>query len=224
MERVGKLDCIIARPPGGVTKAVVVFLHGYGMQPDDIGPFAHSLGLAATFYIPEGPLRADPTGRAWWPIDQERRARAIARGPRDLADACPTGATAARNFLSEMLADVSRRHDATPLFLVGFSQGGMLACDCVLRDLPNVAGLGLLSASRISYPEWKPLCSRLKGLPILVSHGTRDSDLGFCAGEALREMCASAGGRVTWVPFEGGHEMPLVVWRALRKFILEAIK
>jgi phospholipase/carboxylesterase len=28
-----------------------------------------------------------------------------------------------------------------------------------------------------------------------------------------------AGARVFWVPFDGGHEIPLVVWRGLRKFL-----
>ena len=67
-----------------------------------------------------------------------------------------------------------------------------------------------------------PLASRFGGLPILVSHGTDDPDLAFRAGEALRDLCASGGGEVTWVPFEGGHEIPLVVWRAVRKLVMLA--
>jgi predicted esterase len=29
---------------------------------------------------------------------------------------------------------------------------------------------------------------------------------------------------VTWVPFDGGHEIPLIVWRALRKFLNALLK
>ncbi|HMU62895.1 MAG TPA: hypothetical protein PKA66_14015, partial [Gemmatimonadales bacterium] len=131
----------------------------------------------------------------------------------------PPGATAARALLGDIVEEVGRRHPGVPLVLVGFSQGGMLACDAVLRDGLELAGLALLSASRISADEWAPLSSRLAGLPILVSHGTHDPDLGFHAGEALRDLCTAGGGVVTWIPFEGEHGIPLVVWRALRKFI-----
>ncbi|MGE5183235.1 MAG: hypothetical protein ACM31C_14295 [Acidobacteriota bacterium] len=30
---------------------------------------------------------------------------------------------------------------------------------------------------------------------------------------------AAGGAHVTWLPFDGGHELPLVVWRGLRKFL-----
>jgi phospholipase/carboxylesterase len=61
--------------------------------------------------------------------------------------------------------------------------------------------------------------TRLRGLPVLVSHGRADADLAFAAGERLRDLLAGGGADVTWVPFEQGHEIPLEVWRALRKFM-----
>lgn len=219
--RVGQLRCTVVEPAGRPTRAIVVILHGYGMRPEDLSPFAHSLQLEATCYLPEAPLRAEDSGRAWWPIDQDRRAAAMAAGPRDLAAECPAGVGEAHTALSKVLDEVQRRHQGIPLILVGFSQGGMLACDYVLRHGAGVAALGLLSASRISADEWNSLSPRLAGLPVLVSHGAKDPDLSFQAGEALRDLCLGAGGVVTWVPFEGGHEIPLVVWRALRKFIRE---
>jgi len=60
---------------------------------------------------------------------------------------------------------------------------------------------------------------RLRGLPAFVSHGRADQDLAFTAGEALRDFVLAGGAEVSWVPFDGGHEIPLVVWRALRKFL-----
>lgn len=201
-------------------RVVVVLLHGYGMSPEDLVPFTESLGVPGWFYTIEGPLHAEGLGRAWWPIDQERRARALEAGPRDLHEEHPPGARPARARLTGFLAEVRRRHPGLPIVLVGFSQGGMLALDTVLRERSPISALALLSASRISADEWEPLGSRLAGLPILVCHGTNDPDLAFEAGEALRDFCASRGGDVTWIPFPGGHEIPLIVWRALRKLLL----
>jgi hypothetical protein len=82
----------------------------------------------------------------------------------------------------------------------------------------EVAALVVLSASRIAFDEWQPLLlgGRVRGLPVLVSHGEADADLAFGAGEALRDGLAAAGADVTWVPFAEGHVIPTVVWRRLR--------
>ena len=201
-------------------RIVVIILHGYAMRPEDLSPFTASMGTPGVFYLPEAPLEAEVDGRAWWPIDQERRAAAMAIGARDLFEEHPPGSEAARERLSGLLRELERRHEGLPLVLVGFSQGGMLACDLVLRERPKIAALALLSSSRIAADEWAPLTEHLAGMPILVSHGTDDPDLAFRAGEALRDLCIAGGAEVSWMPFEGGHEIPLVAWRALRKLLL----
>lgn len=205
--------------PSEPTTFVVVMLHGYSMRPEDLAPFAHSIGVAAHFLVPEGPVAAEPSGRAWWDIDREARARALAAGPRDLVNEHPRGAPVARAKLAALIVAARARWGAAPLVLAGFSQGGMLSCDTVLREAPSVDGLALLSASRISATEWQPLASRLAGLPVLVSHGREDDDLSFAAGEALRDFAAAGGADVTWVPHDRGHELPPVVWRRLRTFL-----
>jgi phospholipase/carboxylesterase len=67
--------------------------------------------------------------------------------------------------------------------------------------------------------EWLPLTNRLQGVPVFVSHGTQDLDLAFSAGEALRDFLSGAGANVTWIPFDGGHVIPLPVWRAFKRFL-----
>jgi phospholipase/carboxylesterase len=165
-------------------------------------------------------------GRAWWDVDAELRSASLARGPRDLAGEHPEGRPAARARLAALLSEVSRLSPGLPLIVIGFSQGGMLACDLVLHaaddgwPVPPLACLMLLSASRIAFDEWTPRLDRLKGLPVLVSHGRFDTDLAFSAGEALRDALAAGGAQVTWVPFDGAHEIPLVTWRQIRKLAL----
>ncbi len=202
-----------------VSQLSVVVLHGYAMEPEALVPFASSIGVPARFHFLEGPHRAVPKGRAWWPLDAERRARALAAGPRELASESPEGILDARATLLAALEAVRADAPLLPLVIVGFSQGGMLALDTVLRAQPRVAALALLSSSRILEEEWRPLAPRLAGLPILVSHGARDEDLAFSAGEKLRDFCLEAGAHVTWVSFDGGHEIPLVVWRAVRQLL-----
>lgn len=210
------LRTIIVEPQAPARLDVVV-LHGYAMVPENLSPFAHSLGVSARFLLPEGPVTATPAGRAWWDMDAE--SRDLAKGPRDLGAKRFPGAAAARQLLLGFLTQARAPAADCRLALVGFSQGGMLACDTLLREQPDVAALALLSSSRIAADEWTPLAHRLRGLPVLVAHGERDPDLAFAAGEALRDLVAAGGAEVAWVPFEQGHEIPLVVWRRLRKFL-----
>lgn len=197
---------------------VVVLLHGFQMGPADLAPFAQSIGLPDWFLFPEAPQPAETRGRAWWYINAAARDAAIARGPRDFAPQHPPDLPAARALLDALLDEVLVRAAGRPVVIGGFSQGGMLTCDAMLRAPRPVAGLALLSASRIALDEW-PADAGLAGLPVLLSHGRGDDDLAFAAGEALRDHLVALGGHVTWMPFDGGHEIPLVVWRALRKWL-----
>jgi phospholipase/carboxylesterase len=205
-------------------RVVVVLLHGFQMAPADLSPFAHSLQAPAWFLFPAAPLPAEPRGRAWWHIDAKARERALAAGPRDFAEQHPPDLAAARALLAAFLAALAPSVRGRPLVLGGFSQGGMLTCDTVLRagvEALGLSALALFSTSRIAFDEWQtlPAAARLGGRPVLLSHGELDDDLAFTAGERLRDFLAGAGAQVDWVPFQQGHEIPLVVWRRLRKLL-----
>ena len=198
---------------------VVVLLHGYAMRPADLTPFAHPLGVPALFLLPQGPQPSAAGGHGWWDIDAEARNAAVSRGPRDLAEQCPPGLGAARDRLAQFVEAVAAEYPPHCRVVGGFSQGGMLSLDFVLRGSSAVDGLILMSASRIARSEWELKRDRLGGLPVFVSHGRADQDLAFAAGEALRDFVLAGAAEVSWLPFDGGHEIPLVAWRALRKFL-----
>ncbi len=202
----------------------LVLLHGYAMRPSDLSPFAHSLGVPAFFLFPQGPLVSPGGGHAWWGVDEEARAAAIAAGPRDLTNEYPQGLTTARLQLDRFLDAVAADYPCSRRVIGGFSQGGMLALDWVLRCQKDLDGLVLLSSSRVTTNEWLPRRARLARLPVFVSHGGADTDLAYAAGEHLRDFVLESEAWVTWVPFEGGHEIPLIVWRALRKFLGALLK
>jgi phospholipase/carboxylesterase len=202
----------------------LVLLHGYDMRPADLSPFAHSLGVPAYFLLPRGPQSSPTGGHAWWGVDEEARQAAIAAGPRDLTNEYPLGLATARRQLDQFLDAVAADFKPARTVIGGFSQGGMLALDWTLRCTANPDGLVLLSSSRLAADDWLPRRARLRNLPVFVSHGTADSDLAFAAGERLRDFVLESAAQVTWAPFEGGHEIPLVVWRGLRKFLGTLLK
>lgn len=207
----------------------LVLLHGYAMQPSDLAPFAHSIGIPAYFLLPQGPVFSPNGAHAWWEVDLEARESALSIGPRDLANDHPHGLAAAREqfgkFLTAVTAGVKPgRTPSRTIIIGGFSQGGMLALDWVLRGNQRVDGLALLSTSRLALSEWESQRERLRNLPVFLSHGATDRDLAFAAGERLRDFLLESAAQLTWTPFEGGHEIPLVVWRGLRKFLAALLK
>ncbi len=200
-------------------RLVVVILHGRAMRAGDLAPFARSIGVPARFVFPQADLPLPGGGFSWWPIDEERRIEALQAGPRDLAEAHPDGRTAARSGLVKVLREARLRAPDAHLALVGFSQGGMLAVDTLLHEPIDVDALALFSSSCIALDEWRTRWARLRGLPVLVTHGRADSDLALSAGERLRDELLGAGADVQWLAFDGGHEIPLQVWRQLRKML-----
>ncbi len=206
---------------GRDVSAAVVLLHGYGMCAEDLIPFAHSLGARASFYIPQAPLALQHGKRAWWETDSTRVAQ-IKSSPRDLSDLDPPRRAPIRAQLAEFLHAVRRREPSLPLIVAGFSQGAMLASDHLFFDRAQVDGLALWSASCIAIEAWKARRGAAHGLAVSIAHGRFDPDLAFAAGERLRDFFIDAGAKVTWVPFDGGHEIPLVVWRSLKQMIAKA--
>lgn len=209
--RPGGLNAITIGAPDAAM--VVIVLHGREMAGADLAPFGHSLGVPAQFVFPDAPV-ACAKGHSWWPVDAEARLRRLSVGPMDLCEMDPPGRAEARERLDALLGQFHSRQRV----LVGFSQGGMLAMDYVLHG-GRVDGLALLSSTRIAFADWQPRLPCLAGLPILVAHGRTDAELAFAAGEGLRDAAMAGGAEVSWLPFDGGHEIPLVAWRALRLFL-----
>lgn len=202
---------------------VIVLLHGYDGFPSDLSPFAASLSLPARFIFPAGLVALDASdrgGRAWWRIDAAARAEAVARGERrDLSPTSPAGLPAARAALIALLDHVEGAYAPRALVVGGFSQGAILACDTALRTSRKLDGLVMMSGARVTATEWAPLLAGRRGLPTFVSHGRSDADLAFDVAETLASDLDRAGVVVTWLPFDGGHETPLVVLRALKRFL-----
>ena len=197
----------------------VIFLHGFGAGGDDLVPLARELRPppGVRFLFPAAPLALDPYGdsRAWWMIDVERL---LSASPADRSNEVPAGLAEARGLISGLLDQVEK--DGTRrVILGGFSQGAMLSLDVALhRDRP-LAGLVLMSGTRINGAAWKERMDRVRGLPIFMSHGTGDPLLSFAAARSLRDDLAAAGADLDWVEFPGGHEIPPPVLAGVSRLI-----
>jgi phospholipase/carboxylesterase len=188
-------------PPatGGAPHQLVVFLHGYGADGNDLiglgREWARLLPHAA-FVSPHAPepCGAVPMGRQWFNLTF-RDATEMVRGVKHAAPA-----------LNAFLDAELKRHNlpARALGLVGFSQGTMMALGVGLaRNPPPAAIVGYSGA-----------LATVEALPkdpgtapaILLVHGDMDEVIPVDAMFIAREQLAQAGIAVEWHVAQGiGH-------------------
>ncbi|BCS34364.1 esterase [Luteitalea sp. TBR-22] len=203
----------------------VLLLHGYSSAPAEWLPFTVTLmsGTDTRFVFPEGMTKgARGTGRAWWPLDLSSHVSGT--GLPDLTRTRPQGLADAAARVRTLLGEVTtrlggRRED---LVLGGFSQGAMVSAEVAFRSDVPLRALVLLSPTVIDEPSWRQGLSARRGLRVFVAHGRQDDVLSFALTSRWAETMRTAGLDVTWVPFDGKHEIPSSVVEALNAFLGKA--
>jgi len=167
-----ELDGPRIEPKGGAARQLVVFLHGYGADGNDlieIGRAWQQLLPQAAFVSPHAPevCGQGGGGKQWFNL--------TFRDP----DERWTGVNAAGPGLEKFLdAELTRRQlPASALALVGFSQGTMMALHIGLRRAAAPAAIvgysGMLVLPKDVDPDKFPLEIRSRP-PVLLIHGEQD--------------------------------------------------
>jgi phospholipase/carboxylesterase len=177
-------------PRGRTPTALVVLLHGYGANGDDLIALADAWQPAlpnVAFAAPNAPetIPGMQGGLQWFPL--------TLRDPSEYW----RGVEAARPLLDRFLEAELGRHRLPPegLVLVGFSQGTMMALHVGLRRPTAPAGIvaysGLLAGpEHLGQTPGRP--------PILMIHGEADDLIPIQALHIGREALAEASLPVEW--------------------------
>ncbi len=160
-------------PRAGVAKQLVVFLHGYGADGNDlidIGRAWQQLLPDAAFVSPHAPRPCGqaPMGREWFPL--------TFRDPNERWD----GVNAAAPVLNAFIDTELKRHNLadSALALVGFSQGTMMALHVGLRRAAAPAAIVGYSGMLVTPPNEADIDAFAAEIrsrpPVLLVHGDQD--------------------------------------------------
>ncbi len=183
----------------GTARSLVVLLHGYGADGEDLIGLGDALAGVlpdAVFIAPNAPepCRVNPMGRQWFPISW--------------IDGCSeaemtAGFAASAQLLQAWLAETMAAEGVSPAAtaLVGFSQGTMMSLHVGPRLTEPLAGVVGFSG-RLADPAQKPTSLP----PVLLVHGDRDEVIPVAALDEARAGLAAHGFAVRWHVSRGvGH-------------------
>jgi phospholipase/carboxylesterase len=204
-------------PRGGAPDALVVLLHGYGANGDDLIELAEGWRQrlpGAAFVAPNAPepIPGMPGSLQWFPLTM--------RDPNEYWRGTVAARPAVDRFLDAELA--RHRLPANRLVLVGFSQGTMMALHVGLRRTAAPAAIvgfsGLLAGpEHLAEAKARP--------PILLIHGEVDDLIPADILHVAREQLAHAGLLVEWHVREGlGHGIDQVGQEMAGHFIAGALR
>lgn len=188
----------LAPAAGGAPLQLVVFLHGYGADGNDLIALGREwapLVPHAAFVSPNAPepCAMAPTGRQWFDLSMGDMS-IIAEGVKRAAPALDA-------FLDAELA--AQGLGAEQLALVGFSQGTMMALAVGLTRKARPAAIVAYSGALATVEDLPPPG---QGPAILLVHGDMDEVIPIDAMFMAREVLGGAGSPVEWHVSKGvGH-------------------
>ncbi|MFZ4628706.1 MAG: alpha/beta hydrolase [Blastocatellia bacterium] len=182
------------RPP------LLLLLHGYGANEEDLFSLASYVDPRFLVVSPRAPITLAPGAYAWFNLGL---------GPQGFeydSREVRTGLDALGQFLDEVRNQY--QVDPSRVFLLGFSQGAMMALQLALTHPGLAAGVVALSGralpnldQQLSNPE------ALRGFPIFVAHGTIDAVLPIHHGRETRAVLSQLPVELDYHEYPMGHEI-----------------
>lgn len=169
-----------SRAPSPGAPPLLVLLHGYGSNEQDLFDLADWLDPRLHVVSARAPLALPWGGFAWYHLGGT---------PGNLVPDAASRA-AALDLLAKFVADLPARIGSDPqrTYLLGFSQGAILSLGLAMRAPERLAGVVAVSGYLDPALRNDPPPAALAHLPILQVHGAYDDVIPIAAAHATRAI------------------------------------
>lgn len=182
------LKYVVQQPPAQTRKPpVLIMLHGYGGEEQNMFQLRRFMPAHFLIVAARAPQPVSATGFRWFERDISIRNKYSGR-KEDLESS--------RKLLIRFVDQIVAKYHADPanVFVMGFSQGGIMSYEAGLTSPRTIKGIGVLSG--LLPQSLKPLIrpkTELAGIRIFVAHGTADGVLPYTDGKDAVDYLQSIG-------------------------------
>jgi phospholipase/carboxylesterase len=207
----------LVRPPLRVERSnppLLILFHGYGSNAEDLFDLAPHFPPELLIISAQAPIALQQGVYAWFPLDWSGGA------PRSR----PEDVEIARQHVRAIVGEVVAMYQGDParVFLLGFSQGAILALSAALTA-PNVAH-GVIALSGRLPEEVRPLIlpyAELPDLRIFMGHGTGDTVIPVAHARDARAHLDQQGIPLRYQEYTHGHGITGEEIRDIRRWFDE---
>jgi len=179
---------------------VLIVLHGYGSNENDLLSLASSFDKKFLVFSLRAPVSAGRGGYCWFALDflQDKTFRY------EYSAAVSSG-DAIMSFVSN--ACKSYKADSTQVFVLGFSQGAMMSYDLAFRYSQKIKGVVALSGLLMPQTEARPTTDKLKRCRFFIAHGTQDNVITYMNGGSAAAFIKKKGVAVEFKSYSTAHSI-----------------
>jgi phospholipase/carboxylesterase len=195
-----------AKLPNPDVHGVIVALHGWGANCDDLISLAPLVGLPNYLWIcPEAPFdHPMPSGKMWYDLQRP--------DPEGMSQSCEL----LSSFLEALPSMTGVALDKT--FLLGFSQGGAMTLDVGL-GFPLAGLIALSGYLQVTEAEVQEL-SQYQLPPILIAHGTEDSVVPISVARNTKGLFERLGIQLEYMEYAMSHEIRPEICERIYGFVM----
>lgn len=178
---------------------VIIMLHGYGSNEEDLFDLAKSFdGRFLTFSL-RAPYAADGQGYCWYKLDFL---------PNKQFKHDYKQASESRKKILSFISQACKNYgaDSTQVFILGYSQGAIMAYDVALNKPEKIKGVVALSGFILDETKKTKMDAfKIANVKFFIAHGNADNVVDYKAGEESAKFLQSKKNNVTFKSYDMPH-------------------
>lgn len=211
---------------------LVIILHGHGANPENYAGLFERVdtSLEAIVCAPYGPYpiyQAPVPGFSWYPRPEFYR-EVLARGvvvedrARRREEIETREQEVSESYVLAAIESVRARYpvDSNRIYVMGHSEGGVLAYGLALNNPAIIRGLIVVGARlRERHASEETISGAAGKLQVLICHSPEDTAMRFELAKAAHETLKAAGIRGELVAYAGGHGITTELVKTIARWI-----